>query len=69
MSTLRSMQRQKARAHAERLHKAGKGDKDKLFMILWQGGREYAADQKKSAQQDKDIAELLKRARAVKMNK
>lgn len=69
MSTLRSMQRQKARAHAERLHKAGKGDKDKLFMILWQGGREYAADQKKSARQDKDIAELLKRARAVKMNK
>ena len=67
MSTLRSMQRQKARAHAERLHKAGKGDKDKLFKILWQG--EYAADQKKSAQQDKDIAELLKRARAVKMNK
>lgn len=69
MSTLRSMQRQKARAHAERLHKAGKGDKDKLFKILWQGSREYVADQKKSAKQDKDIAELLKRARAVKMNK
>lgn len=69
MSTLRSMQRQKARAHAERLHKAGKGDKDKLFKILWQGGRECAADQKKSAKQDEDIAKLLKRAKAVKLNK
>lgn len=69
MSTLRSMQRQKARAHAERLHKAGKGDKEKLFEILWKGGREYAEDKKKSAKQDEDIAKLLKRARAVKMNK
>ena len=32
-------------------------------------GREYAADQKKSAKQDEDITKLLKRARAVKLNK
>lgn len=69
MSTLRSMQRQKAREHAERLHKAGKGDKNKLFEILWKGGREYAEDKKKSSKQDEDIEKLLKRARAVKMNK
>lgn len=69
MSTLRKMQRQQARAHAERLHKAGKGDKEKLFEILWKGGREYAEDKKKSEKQDEDIAKLLKRARAVKMNK
>lgn len=69
MSTLRSLQRKQAREHATRLHKAGKGDKEKLFKILWQGGREYAEDKKKSAKQDEDIAILLRRARAVKENK
>ena len=69
MSTLRKMQRQQARAHAERLHKAGKGDKEKLFEILWKGGREAAEDKARERKLDEDIAKLLKRARAVKMNK
>ncbi len=69
MSTMRKLQRQKEKAHAERLHKAGKGDKNKLFEILWKGGREAAADKARGRKQDEDIAKLLKRARAVKENK
>ena len=67
MSTMRKLQRQKAKAHAERLHKAGKGDKNKLFKILWKGGRE--ADKDKDRKQDEDIAKLLKRARSVQIKK
>ena len=69
MSATRKLQRQKAKAHAERLHKAGKGDKNKLFEILWKGGREAAKDKEKDRRQDEDIAKLLKRAKAVKINK